>query len=167
MELDVLRVDAFLADSVVVAENKLYVQGGGWDSLWTNNFPVRHPRIGIGVVLTVPWSATNQMHTFEVSIVDPNGKPIVLGDAPPGLELPEGKVRELRGQFNVGRPPVLNLGDSQVVPIAMNLDGLMFSEPTTYSVIVSVDGSEMRRLPIRVRSMVQSPSPAQPPRTGA
>src|SRR5690242_8148894 len=132
MELDDLIADAFLADSVVVADNKLYVQGGGWDSLWATTFPVRHPRIGIAVVLTVPWNATNKMHAFEVKIVDPDGQSIVLGDPPPGMQVPGGKVRELRGQFNVGKPPTLNVGDSQVVPIAMNIDGLAFEKPATY-----------------------------------
>src|SRR5690348_16399866 len=123
MDVDVMQVDAFLADSVVVAEGKLYVQGGGWDGIMTGTFPFRQPRVGIGIVLHVPWTATNQMHTFSIKIVDPDGKSIPLGDAPPGAESSDGKVRELRGQFNLGRPPLLMAGGSQTVPIAVNLDG--------------------------------------------
>jgi hypothetical protein len=157
-----MEVDAFLADSVVVAENKIYAQGVGWDSIMTALFPFRQARIGIGVILRVPWTATNQMHDLSIKIVDPDENTVVLGTPPPGIELPE--VRELKGQFNVGRPPLLHPGDSQVVPIAMNIDGLEFTAPNTYSVVISVDGTAMRRLPIRVQSMVQMSNAAQYPR---
>lgn len=151
-DVDDLEIDAFVADSVVVAENKLYAQGAGWDSIFSAKFPLRHPRIGIAVFLRIPWSATNRMHSFSIKIDDQDGNTIPLGDAPPGQGIPTGKIRELRGQFNVGRPPLLSPGDSQVVPIAVNLDGLEFSGPNSYSVVISVDETEMRRLPIRVRS---------------
>jgi hypothetical protein len=156
-DIDALEVDAFLADSVVVAENKIYAQGAGWDTIFTSNFPVRQPRIGIGVILHVPWSATNRMHNFSIQIVDQDGHQVPLGDAPPGTSLPGNKVHELTGQFNVGRPPTSVAGDSQIVPIAVNLDGLMFSKPNFYSVMIGVDGEVMRRLPIRIRPVVQMP----------
>ncbi len=167
MDVDVMEADAFLADSVVVAENKLYAQGGGWDTIYTAGFPFKQPRIGIAIFLRIPWTATNHMHTFAIKILDQDGKPFALGDSPPGLELPEGKIRELTGQFNVGRPPLLNAGESQIVPIAVNLDGLEFMGPNNYSVILTVDGDDMRRLPMRVRTLAQVPSPARPSPAGA
>jgi hypothetical protein len=151
-DADTLEIDAFIADSVVVAENKLFAQGAGWDSIFTSKFPLRQPRIGIAVFLRIPWSATNKMHTFSIKMDDQDGNSVPLGDAPQGQGIPNGKIRELRGQFNVGRPPLLSPGDSQIVPIAVNLDGLEFSGPNSYSVIITVDEKEMRRLPVRVRS---------------
>ena len=168
--LEALEIDAFLADSVVVAEGKLYVQGAGWDAIIAGTFPVRHPRLGVGVLLRVPWTATNQMHKFSVKIVDQDENKIVLGGAPAGSDIPDGKVREIVGQFNLGRPPFLTQGDSQIVPIALNIDGIEFDMPNTYSVVVAVDDEDLRRLPIRVRSMVQMPGgigPGQLPRFGA
>jgi hypothetical protein len=110
------------------------------------------------------------MHRFSVKIVDQDENNIVLGDAPPGSDIADGKVREIVGQFNLGRPPFLTIGDSQVVPIALNIDGIAFDEPNTYSVVIAVDDVDLRRLAIRVRSMVQMPGgvgPAQIPRIGA
>lgn len=165
-----ITADAFLADSVVVADGKLYVQGAGWDMVFAGSFPVRHSRIGIGVLLRVPWTATNQMHNFSVKIVDPDEKQIILGNAPLGSGIPDGKVREINGQFNIGRPPLLTAGDSQMVPIAMNLDGIEFAEPNAYSVVLAVDGKELRRIPLRVKAVVQMPTagpgPSQLPRLG-
>jgi len=169
--LEALEVDAFLADSVVVAEGKLYVQGAGWDTIVAGTFPLKHPRLGIGVVMRVPWMATNQMHKFSVKIVDQDENKMVLGDAPPGSGIEDGKVREIVGQFNLGRPPFLTRGDSQVVPIALNLDGLVFPDANTYSLVISVDDVDLRRLPICVRSVIQMPGgpagSAQLPRFGA
>jgi hypothetical protein len=156
--LEALEVDAFLADSVVVADGKLYVQGAGWDTLIVGTFPVRHSRLGIGAVLSVPWTATNQMHKFSVKIVDQDENALVLGTAPPGSGIPDGKVTEIVGQFNLGRPPFLTRGESQAVPIALNLDGLEFPKADTYSVVISINDTDLRRLPLRVRSMIQMPS---------
>ena len=167
VDIEELEVDAFLADSVVVAENKLYAQGAGWDSIFTGAFPFKQPRIGIGVFLRIPWASTNQLHNFSIKIIDQDGAKIALGDAPPGSNIPDGKVHELTGQFNVGRPPLLTPGDSQIVPIAANLDGLEFSGPNSYSVVITVDGEEKRRLPIRVRTMIQMPGLPGLPRPGA
>lgn len=158
MGLEALEVDAFLADSVVVAEGKLYIQGAGWDTMVVGTFPARHPRLGIGALLRVPWTATNQMHKFSVKIVDQDDNKLVLGDAPPGAGIPDGKVREFIGQFNLGRPPFLTRGESQVVPIGLNIDGLEFPQANTYSVVISVDDTELKRLPLRVRSMIQMPT---------
>jgi hypothetical protein len=154
-----LTADAFLADSVVVADNKLYVQGAGWDTIFASSFPARHPRLGIGVLLRVPWTLTNQMHVFAVRIVDADENRLVLGNAPAGTPgSAEGQVTEIQGQFSLGRPPLLNAGDSQVVPIAMNLDGIEFATPNTYSVVVSIDGEDVRRIPVRVRAVQQMPA---------
>jgi bifunctional DNase/RNase len=43
------------------------------------------------------------------------------------------------------------MGDEQIVPIAVNFDGLSFDQPNQFSLVFSIDGTEMRRLPIRVR----------------
>jgi hypothetical protein len=146
-----MEVDAFLADSVVAADGKLYIQGAGWNVLMAAQIPFRQPRIGVGIVVRVPYSATNEMHEFSIKVVDPDENMIALGVAPPGVELPDGKVRELKGKFNIGRPPMVVPGDEQVIPIAINLDGVEFTEPNQYSVVISIDGSDMRRLPMRVR----------------
>jgi hypothetical protein len=162
LDVNAVEVDAFLADSVVVADNKIYAQGAGWDTIFTGGFPTKQPRIGVGVILRIPWTATNRMHKFSIQIVDQDGHQIPLGDAPPGANLPDNKVRELTGQFNVGRPPALVAGDSQIVPIAVNLDGLVFSGPNSYSVLITVDDEVMRRLPIRIRTVVQVQGLQQP-----
>ena len=151
-----MEVTAFLADSVTVADGKLYVQGAGWNSISASTFPAHHDRIGVGVLIHVPYAATNQMHTLEVGLQDFDNHPLPIGDVPPSEAAPEGKLYKLGGQFNVGRPPMLPVGDEQIVPIALNINGMRFDTPGPYSVVVSIDGAEMRRLAFRVQAIQPS-----------
>jgi hypothetical protein len=150
-----MEVDAFLADSVVSVEGKLYVQGAAWNVLNTTQVPTQHPRIGIGIIIHVPYTATNQMHKFEVYLLDADDKELPLADAPPGAENPNGKIRRFGGQFNVGRPPTLQPGDEQLVALAMNIDGLEFDRADAYRFVVELDGSREKFLPFRVNHVVQ------------
>jgi hypothetical protein len=140
-----MKVDAFLADSAVVPpDGKLYAQGAGWNMLWCQNFPTRHARMCIGLVITVPWTATNHNHELSVHLEDGDGQTIKLGDGP------EGEVKTIGGNFNIGRPPVVAAGDDQLIAMAMTLDGLEFDHPDRYLFVVSIDGTPLNRLPLRV-----------------
>ena len=108
-----MEVDAFLADSVVVAEGKLFVQGAGWNTLNVQSLPAVHDRVGIGMIIDVPYTATNQEHGFSLHLETEDGEQLPLGDAPPGMETPDGRVRTIEGVFNVGRPPTLVAGDGR------------------------------------------------------
>jgi hypothetical protein len=146
-----MEADAILADSVVSAEGKLYVQGGGWNLLNVVSFPHQQDRIGVALVVRVPYTATNQEHRFKLWIQDEDGNAHVLGDAPPGVETEDGKIRALEGAFNVGRPPLLPPGDEQVVPLAVNLNNVVFTAPGQYSFVLELDQTEVTRLTFRVQ----------------
>jgi hypothetical protein len=145
-----MEVEAFLADSVESVEGKLYVLGAGWNVLNTRTVPFRQPRIGVGLIIRVPYTATNQMHTFELTLQDADGQELPMGDAPSNAETPDGKVRRFVGQFNVGRPPTLQPGDEQLITLAVNIDGLEFERADAYRFVVELDGSPEKELPFRV-----------------
>jgi hypothetical protein len=144
-------VDAFLADSVVVAEGKLFVQGAGWNMINVQSLPAQHDRIGIGLIIAVPYTETNKEHAFSLHLETEDGEQLPLGDSPPGMETPDGRMRRIEGVFNMGRPPALVAGDEQVIPLAINLNGLPFEAPGRYTFVVQVDGEEVKRLPFRVQ----------------
>lgn len=145
-----MEVDAFVADSVSAVEGKLYALGAGWNVITTPQLPIRHPRIGLGLMIHVPYGATNQVHRFDVRLDDADGRSIALADGPPGTASEDGKVHTLSGQFNVGRPASLPPGDEQIIVLALNLDGLVFTQANAYNFVIEIDGEEKRRLPIRV-----------------
>jgi len=149
-------IDALLCDSAVVADGKLYVQGGGWNVLGSSEFPFVGPRLALAIVVTVPYHRTNQNHTFEVRLDNEDGRTLSIGPPRTG-EGPEGvpEPGRIGGQFNIGRPPTLHSGDTQVVPFAVNIDGQAFEAPGAYAFVISIDGTEMERIPFRIVSAVQ------------
>jgi hypothetical protein len=149
-----IEIDAFLADSVVVADGKLYVQGAGWNVINATKVPARHDRVGIGFIVRVPYTATNQEHKFELRLEDADGKQLTFGDDPQG----KGRIEALGGQFNVGRPPTLKPGDEQVVPFAVNINALPLERAGNYRFVISIDGDDTKELPFRVM-LVQQPKP--------
>lgn len=151
-----VEVDGFLADSVESVGGKLYALGIGWNVINIAQFPTAHPRIGVGLVFRVAYTATNQPHEFSVRIDTEDGAVFPLGEAPPGVDAPgiaNGQIHRLGGQINVGRPPDLPHGDSQLVAVAIQLDQLKFDSPGMYTVTVQVDGSDEALLPFRVRQV--------------
>lgn len=145
-----MEIDAIVADSAITAEGKLYLQGGAWYLVSAPALPLRVPRIGLGISIRVSWTDTNQVHNFEVRLQDADGQILPLGDAPPGSGPEDGKIRRLGTNFNVGRPPFLQPGDDQLVPLAMNIDGLVFETAGRYEFVISIDGDDVKHLPMRI-----------------
>lgn len=134
-----MHVDAFLADSVAKADNKLFVQGGGWNILRVRAFPARQSRIGLAAAITVGYTETGD-HTFAIRLEDADANRLPLGP----------DRAELAGNFNVRRSPELTDGDEQVVPLAINLDGLVFPQAGRYRFVITIDGQLMNHLPFQV-----------------
>lgn len=141
-------VNAILCDSAATAEGKLYLQGGGWSVLGTTSFPFQQPRMSLGVVVAVPYTATNQNHTLRIYLEDEDGQRISLGA--PTEKLDEQVPACIDARFNVGRPPTIQPGDAQTIPMAVNLDQLRFDTPGAYSFVIEIDGAEVERLIFRV-----------------
>lgn len=96
--------NALLADFAEVVSGKLYVMGGGWDSFRVAAVPAS-ARIAVAAGFRIGWEETNQPAPVRIVIEDDDGKEIV----------------RLDGQVNVGRPPGLPPGASQLSQLAANL----------------------------------------------
>ncbi len=143
-----MKVDVFLADSVQVADGKLYALGAGWNILTVPGVPVRQPRIGIGAVVTVPYTDTNEPHRLAARLEDADGNAVPL--QPPAQ--PGGQAaRQVAADFTVGRPASLEPGDEQMIALAFNLDGLVFPTAGRYRFVLNLDGDDVSHLPFRVR----------------
>jgi hypothetical protein len=157
-----LKVDAFLCDTVEGVGGKLYALGIGWNTLLVHGFPARHPRLGIGLVIHVPYTATNQQHQFFVHLESEDGVRLPLAEATASVDdelVEDGKVMRLGGQVNVGRPPDLAPGDEQVIALAVQLDGIEFPSAGLYAAVIVMDGSEEERLLFRLRQVQQIVTP--------
>ena len=156
-----IELDGFLADSVSAVQGKLYALGAGWNRIGVARFPARHDRIGIGLLFRVPAGAPAQSRRFELRLVGPAGQDLTLGTGP------EGPINRIAGEFTAGA------AEEQIVPIALNLNGLALPSTGGYRVVISIQGEDAKTLAFTVVATAaarREPSPAtgrdEPPATG-
>ena len=149
-----MKLRAFLADGVQASEGKLYVLGAGWNRLATRRFPTRHDRVGIGALVVLEGGDAGQ-HTLTLRLLDPEGAAATLAtDA-------EGTPRQaIRIGFDAA--DATDGLDETIVPLALNLDGLVFREPGTYAFELRIDEEEPERLRFKV-DLVANPDGAGAP----
>jgi hypothetical protein len=142
-----MEVNAVLCNYAEVQNNLLYLTGGGIDRTvvqpgsagpWVTS-------VAIGLTITVPWTQTNQQHTLTIALVDSDEHPVSVPTGPDTSEPFHGEMH-----FNIGRPPMLLIGEEQIVSLAITLPGLPMPELGRYSFVISVDGTELRRLSYRI-----------------
>lgn len=145
-----MRVDAFLADSAEVVQNKIYALGVGWNTIYVRGFPAMHRRLAVASTVHVPFTATNAVHRFELKLLTQDGQmhPIGLRPDDDGKPVP---VHAMGGEFTLGRPPTLVDGDEQVACFAFTIDGMRFQEAGKFEWVISIDDEELVRLPMRVQ----------------
>lgn len=149
-----MEIDAFLCDHAEAAEGKLFINGAAINILWAASpQPPYNVNVAVAAVAQVPWTATNQAHSFSVHIEDEDNN-VVRPWVPDGEPMPD-EVR-LQTGFNVGRPPNLPVGEAQTVPFAFGFN-IPVGKLGVYAFVITVDGTEMKRLPIRLTLMQQQP----------
>lgn len=135
---------ALLADSVQAVRGKLYVLGGGWDTLWVRQFPARHPSLAIGLRLRVPVSWAPETLALAVELQDEDGKSLL--------------PRPLEQQIRLPARTPANAGTTDFGLVrSFTFNNLLFDHEGAYSFVISVDGDPVSRLRFTVRAR-----PAQP-----
>ncbi len=123
-----------LADAAQIADGKLNLLGGGWDTLTANtDFPLQR-HLAIAAAFRVPWNQTNQAHTLRIEIQDEDGRGLFGAG----------------GEIEVGRPPGIPEGQDQRAQIALDLT-LTIERPGNYVIIGRIEGEAREsRVPFRV-----------------
>lgn len=130
---------ALLADAVQVVQGKLYVLGGGWDTLFVGSFPARYPALGVGLRLRIPWSWTDQVVVLGIDLEDADGTRVL-----PTPPLTQG--------VKVGRPSGAAEGDDIGVARSFTFNNLTFPAEGPYSFVISLNGEPASRLRFAVRA---------------
>jgi hypothetical protein len=146
-----MELSAILCNHAEVQNNLLYLAGGGIDRAiipqgvpgpWTIS-------VSMGMTLIVPWTQTNQQHSLTVTLVDADEQPLKV---PTGPETEEPLRVDM--QFNLGRPPTLEVGEGQTVSLAVNLPALPMPKLGGYFFVIAVDGTELKRLGYRLTTLL-------------
>jgi len=115
-----------LADRAEVINNKLYMMGGGWDQFLVVDF-AQPVGLSLAVAVLIPWQDA---------------------DARDILTIPTAMV--------TGRPPQMEAGAVQRVPLAFPAIPLTLPGPGSYVVSARINGVEKKRITFRA---TQAPRP--------
>jgi hypothetical protein len=134
---------ALLADAVQAVRGKLFVLGGGWDTLWVRSFPARHPSMAIGLRLRVPTSWRADVLDLSVDLQDADGAPLLSKPLSHQVKLPPHPQASPATDFGVVR--------------SFTFNNLLFSAEGSYSFVITVDGEPVSRLRFMVRARPTPP----------
>ncbi|HEV8634974.1 MAG TPA: hypothetical protein VG370_12130 [Chloroflexota bacterium] len=116
-----------LADRAEAINGKLYLMGGAWDRTFVQDFGQPVP-LSFALSVQVPWVATNQPHTIEITIED--------------LDRRQSVDFEMRAEFVAGRPAWARVGQPQRVILTIPGAAVMLKEPGEYQIVAKINGGE-------------------------
>jgi hypothetical protein len=146
LEQTAVTVQAMLAESVAVADGRLFVLGAGWAHMQVPRLPVAPGRLGVGVLLSIPLDRVGERIPLALRLEGPDGTPVPLAE--PGSE--SLLAAELEGTLVAEPVPEGSPLGFQVVPLAFNLDGLRLEAEGEHALIVEIDGTLAARVPFAV-----------------
>jgi len=131
---------AMLADSAQVQSGKLFVLGGGFDTISVRSFPATHRNLSLAMVAEVGPEDRQRDLEIQISLIDEDGHSMGV---------------EATGKLRVGAPPNLPPGSPSIVPIVSPFHNITFPEPKGYVFVVSLDGEELAQIRFRVVQVPQ------------
>lgn len=131
MEIDYL----ILAEHAEVTGAKLYLMGGGWDTMNVPDVPA-NVRVMVAGGVRIGWEETNTSIPLVLRVDDDDAQ----------------EVLRINGQMNVGRPPALQPGASQLSQMTFAIQA-QFKKLGGYRItlIAGTEGTDVRRsIPFRL-----------------
>jgi hypothetical protein len=138
-----MDADLILCDHAEAVNGKLYINGGGWNLLFTPDRPVN---ISLAILIEVGWTETNTPHEFRADLLTTDGD----------LVLVDGNEISLRGRFEIGRPPGIKPGTSLNTPLAMQVTALVLPVGG-YEWRLFIDDEPVARRPFQVMTLPGMP----------
>jgi Family of unknown function (DUF6941) len=143
---------AMLADAARVEGGKLYVLGGGFDTVFAQSYPVTHPSLAVVLLLMVEWNEALDPIQLDIALLDEDDNRLGPGSG---------------GIINVGHPPTNVPGMPISVPLQSTFPLLQFGAPGAYRFRIQANGHDVGSIRFRVAPMPGMPvAPQQPASPG-
>jgi hypothetical protein len=130
VELDTL----LLADYAIVAEGKLFIQGGGVTEVRAPTFPWVHPQLALVIRFRLDDDEAWGEHTLNLRMVGPNSS---FAIPPTDLSVPAAEL-----------PDVPDI--DRFVQLALTVAPIPFPAPGIYQLELALDGEPLRVLALNV-----------------
>jgi hypothetical protein len=124
-----------LADAAQVQGGKLFVLGGGFDTISARTVPVVHRSLTLAMVAEVDPDERHRDLEIAISLIDEDGNPMDV---------------EAKGKLRVGAPPNLPPGSASIVPIVSPFYNIRFPDDKGYAFVVRFEDDELSRVRFRV-----------------
>ena len=126
---------AMLADSAQVQNGKLYILGGGFDTITARKLPMVYRSVSLALVAEVEPDERHRDLEIAIRLIDEDGT--------------ETGVRAT-GKLRVGSPPNLPPGSTSIVPMVSPFHNIQFTEAKGYAFVIDYDETELARVSFRV-----------------
>ena len=126
---------AMLADAAQVQSGKLFILGGGFDTITVRSLPAVHRSISLAMVAEVEPDERQRDLELVIRLIDEDGTALGV---------------EAKGRLRVGAPPNLPPGSPSIVPIVSPFHNITFPEAKGYAFVVSLNDNELARIGFRV-----------------
>jgi hypothetical protein len=139
---------AFLADFALAnADGKIYVLGGGFDTIYASVLPVRHPHLSLVMNLQFAASETGRTYAIEIQPRDGTGAPFL-----------QVTTIQASPQRNLQAPtsPV-------IFQSVLNFQGVQLRAPGEHTFAILVDGQELAVVPLRVAKIAAADATGRRP----
>lgn len=124
-----------LADAAQVQAGKLFVLGGGFDTISVRSVPAVHRSLTLAMVAEIDPDERQRDLELTIRLIDEDGTSVGV---------------EAKGRLRVGAPPNLPPGSSSVVPIVSPFHNITFPDAKGYAFVVSLNDNELARITFRV-----------------
>jgi hypothetical protein len=141
----IVRIFTLADHATVPPDGKLYIAGGGVDQMFVPQLPGGLGSLALAIRIRVPWHKTSESLTFLVRALDADRKPI-------------GPDPIVSAAVEVGRAPGQRPGDEFAINLAIPLTGFPVQTEGTIFFHLSVAGTALAVLPLKVRRFPNTPT---------
>ena len=126
---------ALLCDSAQVQGGKLFVLGGGFDTISAQSFPVIHRSLTVAMVAQIEPDERHSDLVVELQLIDANGNDLDV---------------RAKGRLIINTPTTLPTDLPSSVPIVSPFYNIQFPDPESYAFVITLDDIELTRIDFRV-----------------
>jgi len=124
MSAPLVQATIITADSAQVVNHKLYLLGGGVNTIGPKPQP-----LSLAILLRIPWDRANIPHAWRIDLLDEDGAPVLVGETPISVG----------GNVEAGRPAGAQPGSPMQVPMVVNFPSLPVAGGHSYLFRLSID----------------------------